>query len=97
MKHIKAPGDVPTERHFAVLIYKSTSHYVEGDERSRTNPGHGYPGGYETRHTVEHWVTTSQAELATFVFEQQKQNEKLVFFEVPKLGKLNVKVDLGIE
>lgn len=27
------------------------SYYVPGDERSRTNPGHGYPGGNETVNT----------------------------------------------
>lgn len=101
MKRVKIPSDVPTERHFAVLIYKVHSYTIPGDERSRTNPGHGYPEHTESTHVVEHWVTLSQDDLATFVFEKQKQreneNENLVFFEVQKLGKLNVKVDVSVE
>lgn len=31
---------------YAALIKSQI--YVPGDERSRTNPGHGYSGGYET-------------------------------------------------
>jgi hypothetical protein len=32
---------MPKEPHFAIIRFGST--YIEGDERSRTNPGHGYP------------------------------------------------------
>lgn len=34
---------------YAIIETNTTSHWVPGDERSRTNPGHGYPEGYETR------------------------------------------------
>lgn len=34
-------------------IIRNISRYVEGDERSRTNPGHGYPAGYETYTTID--------------------------------------------
>lgn len=39
----------PPQEVFAV-VYKETIH-VEGDERSRTHPGHGYPA-----HDIEHQV-----------------------------------------
>lgn len=29
-------------------IIQKDSIYVPGDERSRTHPGHGYPGGYQS-------------------------------------------------
>lgn len=32
---------IPNEEHFAIVIEETTYH--EGDERSRTHPGHGYP------------------------------------------------------
>jgi len=32
---------MPNEPHFAIITYDSVYH--QGDERSRTNPGHGYP------------------------------------------------------
>lgn len=34
-------SDIPSEPHFVIL--KQSSHYTPGDERSKTNPGHGYP------------------------------------------------------
>ena len=32
---------VPVEPHYAVIKFGST--WIDGDERSQTNPGHGYP------------------------------------------------------
>lgn len=46
MTFISQIGAMPTQKHWAIVTYVST--YVEGDERSRTNPGHGYPA-----HTVQ--------------------------------------------
>lgn len=37
---------IPSDAKF--IAFSKTSTYVPGDERSRTNPGHGYPA-----HTVE--------------------------------------------
>ncbi len=47
MKWIHDKSDVPAGPHFAILEF--SSYYVEGDERSRTNPGHGYPGHSESK------------------------------------------------
>ena len=53
--------------HFAATI--SGQRWVPGDERSRTNPGHGYPEGYESYtdiirfHAEEHlqeWLENHQ-------------------------------------
>ena len=38
-------NDIPEHEHFAIIEFSSI--YVPGDERSITNPGHGYPGGTE--------------------------------------------------
>lgn len=35
------PQDVPEKEHFAILYFGSI--WIPGDERSKTNPGHGYP------------------------------------------------------
>ena len=45
-KTVRSLNDIPTTAHFAII--KTVSVYIPGDERSRTNPGHGYPGGSET-------------------------------------------------
>lgn len=41
-------SDLPNKECFAILTTERTT--VPGDERSRTNPGHGYP-----QHTVDNW------------------------------------------
>lgn len=40
--YVSRESDIPTDKHFAVIVFDSI--WIEGDERSRTNPGHGYPG-----------------------------------------------------
>jgi len=40
-KTVTRSVDLINEPHYAILTFGST--YVPGDERSRTNPGHGYP------------------------------------------------------
>lgn len=39
--HVSKPSDLPPGDHFAILKFSSIT--IPGDERSRTNPGHGYP------------------------------------------------------
>ena len=40
MKHITNASEVPSGTHYAILEFSSI--HIPGDERSRTNPGHGY-------------------------------------------------------
>ena len=99
MKRVHGPDNVPEGPHTAVLVYKTTQTYVPGDERSRTNPGHVYPGGYETNDSFEHYVSTNDAEVVEFV-------RKLEFpeFSAPKTpyvvldveGKLKPSVTLSL-
>jgi len=49
---VKVQEDMPTEPHYAVIEYAST--YIPGDERSCTDPGHGY--GPETIQYVNYIV-----------------------------------------
>ena len=49
-KFVTTKDDTPTEPHWAILKYSSIS--IPGDERSRTNPGHGYPAS--TEHIVKY-------------------------------------------
>jgi len=67
MIRVKGPSDVPEGPHFTVIIYDTTSVYVPGDERSRTNPGHGYPEHTDTYDTFEHWVTDDPTVLNEFI------------------------------
>ena len=69
MKQVKLPGDIPQGAHFAIMIYKIKNIYHEGDERSRTNPGHDYPAHTENILTIEHWVTQNESLLQAKVEE----------------------------
>jgi hypothetical protein len=90
LKRVKGPNDVPNEPHFAVITYETQSIHHEGDERSRTCPGHGYPAYIETLDKLEHWVTTERSHLEEFVTELDTRtgyDKKLyVVMEVAKKG-----------
>ena len=53
---IRRASDVPAGAHWAIVAYGSRSGYHEGDERSRTNPGHGYPAYTEEVDLTSHYV-----------------------------------------
>lgn len=90
LKRVKGPNDVPNEPHFAVIIYGTRSIHHEGDERSRTCPGHGYPAHTETLDDIEHWVTTERAHLEEFVTDLDSRTgydkKPYVIMEVAKKG-----------
>jgi hypothetical protein len=46
MIYVKSIADIPTSGHWAII--EQTSVTIPGDERSRTNPGHGYPESTST-------------------------------------------------
>ena len=90
LKRVKVPSDVPDGPHFAVIIYGTRRIHFEGDERSRTNPGHGYPAHTDTLDDIEHWVTTERAHLEEFITELDSRtgsNKKpYVIMEVARKG-----------
>jgi hypothetical protein len=50
--YVNEVKDLPEGEHFAIMEFDSI--WIEGDERSRTNPGHGYAGHSENvvRYTI---------------------------------------------
>lgn len=44
--YAKNASEIPRGEHWAILTFGSVT--IPGDERSRTNPGHGYPESTET-------------------------------------------------
>jgi hypothetical protein len=40
-KYVHSAADLPPGIHYVILVFSSI--WIPGDERSRTNPGHGYP------------------------------------------------------
>lgn len=48
MKKVNTQSEFPNTPHYAIITFETTYIHHEGDERSRTNPGHGYPAHTET-------------------------------------------------
>ena len=59
--------DIPRTKHYAIISETSTSVYHEGDERSRTNPGHGYPAYTETIKSIQYEVCKTLEEVEALV------------------------------
>lgn len=60
-KTVQKPDDIPVGKHWAILTFGSIT--IPGDERSRTNPGHGYPESTQTTTTYT-WYETEADWLA---------------------------------
>jgi len=97
MNRVKTPADIPEGPHFAVHVYKTDSTYVEGDERSRTAPGHGYPAHTVTTDTFEHWVTTDKAILQAKVDELSEVPKHSYGHKPPVFAVLKVAAKLTVE
>jgi hypothetical protein len=95
VKEVKRPSDVPSGQHFAVCVYDKESVTIPGDERSRTNPGHGYPESTEVYETFKHYVTHSKTDwvkLIEILADDEDYKDKFVAFEVSKTAKVTKKV-----
>jgi len=58
MRVAHKPSDIPSVPHFAIMTFGTI--HIPGDERSRTNPGHGYPAHTETK--VTYYVCDNEEE-----------------------------------
>jgi len=57
MKACITQKDVPTCKHYGIVTFGKIA--IPGDERSRTNPGHGYPE--HTEHTATYSAYDKEA------------------------------------
>lgn len=73
MDYISTKQKARTGPHFAALIFSTV--YIPGDERSRTNPGHGYPAenkpvveyiAFDSRDEMERWVNDLERKAAQY-------------------------------
>lgn len=92
---VRNPKQVPVGPHFAVLVYDTTSVWIPGDERSRTNPGHGYPEHTETYDNFQHYVTEDEEVLGNLILSLTNEKKPFVVLKVEK--KLNVAVKAVVE
>lgn len=85
MKEIKTQQEIPQEKHLAVLEFIQESIYHEGDERSRTDPGHGYSAYTETRHKVIYTTFKDAQEMSDWILKATKEKANFQAVEVRPL------------
>ena len=93
---ITQPEKLPKEKHFAALVLKSHSVHHEGDERSRTNPGHGYPAYTETICAVEYIPFESQAEMEAWVIKAETAKYDQPKYKLIEARPLDAKVTASV-
>jgi hypothetical protein len=83
--------------YYAALIHDS--YHVEGDERSRTNPGHGYPAHtvdyisimkFESKEKMIGWVKSNESSVYS-----KKKYEIILCTPVTVTVSLDIKVDVN--
>jgi hypothetical protein len=90
-KYPKVTNDLPAGEFFAILRPRST--YVPGDERSQTNPGHGYPASTEQSWDIE--VFSNQAEWEREINKLSTSAYKADFKAV-KIIPANIKTEVKV-
>jgi len=76
---------IPDRKHFAALVFTSQSIYHEGDERSRTHPGHGYPAHTEVIKSIDYISFTTLKEMEEWVVEAERKKTEYRLIEAQPL------------
>lgn len=74
--------------------FTQESYHIEGDERSRTNPGHGYPA-----HTIQYTKVTQfddEESMMRFVEEQESRHSKIKY-KIVYCTEMEVKKTVKVE
>ena len=90
-KYVSKKEDVPVAEHWAILEF--TSIHVPGDERSRTNPGHGYPAHNEPVVKYEAYFTEEKFLAALQQRAERSHGPKYAAF---KMTPLTVKTTVSV-
>lgn len=91
--YVHSIDKIPEIEHYAIV--KTGSIHIPGDERSRTNPGHGYPA--ETRQHIEYEVYLKKEKLLLAIKEIQSNINKIQYkvLHVKPMA-VNITVDIDI-
>lgn len=87
----------PSGPHFAVIVWKTSTVFVPGDERSRTHPGHGYPAHTETHSHFEYFAFTDEKlwkEFLEALYQEKSGRTDVSAFHVDKVAKVQPQVQV---
>lgn len=101
-KKVDSPDEMPAQKHFAILIFKTSTTHVPGDERSRTAPGHGYPAHDVTNKSYEYWAIRGEKSLKDAIefLEERKKEEpwkKIGPYQVIEASPMRVQTRIEVE
>ncbi len=83
---------IPKVPHWAIIT--TSTIYIPGDERSRTNPGHGYPASTET--VINYQAFTNEDEWKETVKMYSLQNKTFTAIRaIP--AKISTTVNVSVE
>jgi hypothetical protein len=93
-KFARTTEDVPNVEHWVIL--KNDGVYVPGDERSRTNPGHGYPAS--THNYLDYHVYLTEEKLLKAIeeLETPQYGGNRTAYRVIKVTPMAVKKQVNI-
>jgi hypothetical protein len=78
---------------FAVIENKTLQH--PGDERSRTNPGHGYPAYSESIEEFKEFK--NEAEMQAYVEQMEKRTYGKAAYKIISFEELAVRTTVSVE
>lgn len=94
-KFISDPKDIPDVEHWAIMEHDGV--FIPGDERSQTNPGHGYPAHTKNYISYQLYFTEEKLLAAIKELEANKFGTKKPYRVVKVTPiKVNKKVDISI-
>ena len=95
---VNSPSDFPSEPHLAIIEFGTI--YIPGDERSRTNPGHGYPESTATTMSYTWWKLEDREHWAYYIEDlmglHSQYNTRKNFVAIDQGKKVNPSLKLNI-
>ena len=95
MIYCHSPSDVPQSEHWVIVEFVAIT--IPGDERSRTNPGHGYPEHSESVCKYIAFTDRGLWEKEIMRRHQLAYQTKFVAFRVPGLARIESIATLIVE
>jgi len=100
MVKVNSPKDIVSAHRYLIFIFKTRNIHYEGDERSRTNPGHGYPAHDEQIEMVEVYAVVEDQQLESDLrklYEEDKNRKDILVIKIGQIIPVGVslKIDLG--
>lgn len=93
MKRPKSISEIPNGEHYAIITFASVYH--EGDERSRTHPGHGYPA--YTEQVPEFMIFGSKEDWEAEIIKRMNSKFAKQDFKAVKITPAEISTTIQVE